>query len=249
MFYKHIRSKAIGAHRGASAVALENSMQALRKAYGHCDFVELDMQLSSDGVAVIFHDEDLLRLSNIATVYPKDQKRALSEFSFEALQKLSFGNSLGVQSSLLTLEESFAFAKERGLALNIEIKDLSKSFQDRVVVETLVEAVYKYKMQEYVLISSFYSPYLQLLKHLAAELPTALLVEKQHPQNLAIFLEELGVKGYHMEESLVEKECIDLLKKHQFFVGVYTVNDKQKAQDLFAMGVDLLFSDNLEIFI
>ncbi len=55
----------IGGHRGAAAVAPENTYAgfALAAAAG-ADYVELDVQLSADGVAVIIHDDDLDRTTD-----------------------------------------------------------------------------------------------------------------------------------------------------------------------------------------
>jgi glycerophosphoryl diester phosphodiesterase len=52
------------AHRGASAVAHENSLAALESAIaGGADLVEVDVRLSADGVPVAAHDPDLTRLA------------------------------------------------------------------------------------------------------------------------------------------------------------------------------------------
>jgi len=51
------------AHRGASATAPENTAAAVRLAVrGGADAVECDVQLSRDGVPIVFHDDDLRRL-------------------------------------------------------------------------------------------------------------------------------------------------------------------------------------------
>jgi len=52
------------AHRGAHARLVENTLPAISEAYGlGCDGVEFDVQLSADGVPVLFHDDDLRRLA------------------------------------------------------------------------------------------------------------------------------------------------------------------------------------------
>jgi glycerophosphoryl diester phosphodiesterase len=52
------------AHRGASAEERENTLPAFERAIElRADFVELDVQVSSDGVLVVFHDLDLDRLT------------------------------------------------------------------------------------------------------------------------------------------------------------------------------------------
>lgn len=52
------------AHRGRHREHLENTLEAFRAAYeAGCDMVEFDVQLSRDGVPVIFHDDDCRRLA------------------------------------------------------------------------------------------------------------------------------------------------------------------------------------------
>jgi glycerophosphoryl diester phosphodiesterase len=52
------------AHRGASADEREKRLPAFERAIEiGADFVELDVQASSDGVLVVFHDLNLGRLT------------------------------------------------------------------------------------------------------------------------------------------------------------------------------------------
>src|SRR5687767_9211054 len=55
----------IFAHRGSSKDCPENTMAAFKKAYQDgADGIELDVQLSKDGIPVIIHDEKLDRTTN-----------------------------------------------------------------------------------------------------------------------------------------------------------------------------------------
>ena len=52
------------AHRGASSVAPENTMAAIRQAISdNADFVEIDVQETVDGEVVVFHDSDFMKLA------------------------------------------------------------------------------------------------------------------------------------------------------------------------------------------
>ncbi len=52
------------AHRGWHKTHVENTLEAFRAAYGAgCHMVEFDVQLSRDGVPVVFHDDDCQRLA------------------------------------------------------------------------------------------------------------------------------------------------------------------------------------------
>lgn len=52
------------AHRGWHRFHVENTLEAFRAAYmAGCNMVEFDVQLSRDGVPVVFHDDDCSRLA------------------------------------------------------------------------------------------------------------------------------------------------------------------------------------------
>jgi glycerophosphoryl diester phosphodiesterase len=55
----------IGGHRGAAGEAPENTFAAFTLgAAADADYLELDIQLAADGVALVFHDDDLNRTTN-----------------------------------------------------------------------------------------------------------------------------------------------------------------------------------------
>ncbi len=54
------------AHRGASADAPENTLAAMRQAIDYAtDWVEIDVQETSDDQVVVFHDSDFMKLANV----------------------------------------------------------------------------------------------------------------------------------------------------------------------------------------
>jgi glycerophosphoryl diester phosphodiesterase len=87
------------AHRGDSRVAPENSLAALVAAtrLPGIDGVELDVQLSADGVPVVIHDPDLRRVQGIDAPVHELDAAALGEYGvprlaevFEALPPEAF---------------------------------------------------------------------------------------------------------------------------------------------------------------
>ncbi|HSC75671.1 MAG TPA: glycerophosphodiester phosphodiesterase family protein, partial [Pseudomonadales bacterium] len=72
------------AHRGYQRHYPENSPLAITKAI-ECgaQFIEIDVQFSADGIPLLYHDDDLKRISGI--------KGKLSEYYFNALKELTAG--------------------------------------------------------------------------------------------------------------------------------------------------------------
>ena len=78
----------IWGHRGASGHAPENTLPAFKMAADMgADGVELDIQMTSDGVIVVCHDETIDRTSSGAGW--------LKDFTFDQLRRLDFSNGNG----------------------------------------------------------------------------------------------------------------------------------------------------------
>jgi glycerophosphoryl diester phosphodiesterase len=233
----------VAAHRGARSLAPENTLKALKMSLGRCDFAEIDVQLSSDKVAVIMHDETLKRTTNVKSFeeFKKRSPYKVCNFTFEELQKLDYGEG----EPLLTLEKALAFVQENEVYINVELKDVSGSFEDELFVSLVLEQIQKFNVEAYVLLSSFRHEYLRLIKEKMPTIPTAALVENEHPKNLLEYLKELKVEVYNLNEELVDAATVQNLKSAGFFVGVYTLNTIKREQELFAMGVNAIYTDKL----
>ncbi|NLA67546.1 MAG: glycerophosphodiester phosphodiesterase [Gammaproteobacteria bacterium] len=132
------------AHRGARAFAPENTLEAFAKAgETRADAVELDVQLSADGVPVVCHDDTLLRCSDAAERFPGRAPWATSSFTLAELGQLDAGSwfeaELGLpperrQAFLQTLEEAEA-------AQWISAGDRAAFASGRVRIPTLAESL------------------------------------------------------------------------------------------------------------
>lgn len=80
------------AHRGARALAPENTIPAIRMARRTgANAVELDVQMTRDGELVVFHDDDLIRCSDAVDKYPLHTDYTLGAFTLEELLVLDVG--------------------------------------------------------------------------------------------------------------------------------------------------------------
>jgi len=143
----------ITAHRGASAVAPENSMAAFEAAMeAGATYAELDVQHTRDRVIVVVHDGDLMRMAG--------DPRKVSGLTAAEIATIDIGRKSGAQFAGQvppTLEEVIDRVRGR-MRLNIELKynvpdeDLApavvgllraKDFVDQAVITSLDYAALK----------------------------------------------------------------------------------------------------------
>ncbi len=105
------------AHRGAMAEAPENTRAAFEKALSYpVDGIELDVQLSRDGVPVIFHDASLKKINGT--------RKPVSAYTYSNLCQMDWGawfSKAYAGEPILTLEETLNQFGRRSRLL-IEIK-------------------------------------------------------------------------------------------------------------------------------
>ena len=107
----------VWAHRGASAYAPENTMEAFELAVAQkADGIELDIQLTKDGKLAVIHDETIDRTCN-GTGYVKDfTMKELKGFCCSKLHPK-------YRSSVIPeLREVLELIKPTDLTVNIELK-------------------------------------------------------------------------------------------------------------------------------
>ncbi len=107
----------VTAHRGSSRYAPENTLSAVRMAIEQgADYAEIDVQETADGVVVVLHDSDLMRMTGV----PKK----IWEIDYEELHSLDAGSWFSEEfrgERIPTLAEVIALAGD-DIKLNIELK-------------------------------------------------------------------------------------------------------------------------------
>lgn len=158
----------IWAHRGASAYAPENTLEAFQLAVKmEADGVELDVQLTKDDKLVVLHDETIDRVSN-GHGYVKD-------FTLDELKKLRF-NKLHpeyTEATIPTLREVFQLLEPTGLKINIELK--TSYFFYEGIEEKVLDLVEQYGMEDRIWYSSFNHYSVKKIKELRPKAKIGLL--------------------------------------------------------------------------
>ena len=113
------------AHRGASGYAPENTIAALEQAIAQgADFVEVDVQLTADGEAVLVHDVTVARTTDAATVFPDRAPWNVGDLTLAELRRLDAGSWFDpayAAERVPTLREALDVMRDR-IGLWLELK-------------------------------------------------------------------------------------------------------------------------------
>ena len=141
-----IRTK-VWAHRGASAYAPENSLEAFELAIKMgAHGIELDIYETADAKLVIHHDNDIKRMTN-------GVEAKIQETDFDTLRTYNFNGKWGDQYGFVkipALDEVLDLFRPTDMTINIELKEGSVNY-----LKEIHRAVKEFGMEEQIIYSSF----------------------------------------------------------------------------------------------
>ena len=220
------------AHRGASEYAPENTLLSFYLGvYMGANGIETDVQLTKDKVAVLFHDDDLKRVTN--------ENGSVSDHTLAELKNFWVYNK-EIKDKIITLEEFLIRFGVMDLTLAIELKGDNTA-------KITTELVEKYNLCDKVVLTSFKYKELLDAKKLAPHIKAGYLTEKVDDE----LLERMKKDG--IEEICPEAKAITaaLCKKWHdlgFNVrawGVYNVDYMKSAYLAGVDGMTVNFPDKL----
>lgn len=240
-------------HRGASAVAPENTLAAFAQAMADgADGIEFDVRLARDGVPVVIHDATLERTG--LTV------GRISELTSEELQRADVGSWFGrrIQSTsadfagekLPSLPQVFDFFSSTTGLLYLEMKSEGT---DRVRLATeVVRAIREHSLGERVVVESFDLSLIKEVKSIDSQIRTAALFEPKVSRPLSLIprmkLVNLA-KAYQADEialhhSLASRQVIEKAKQSALGVVVWTVDNPEWIKRARLLGIAALITNN-----
>lgn len=161
----------IWAHRGCCTLYPENTLEAFRAAaeLDGITGIKLDIQLTSDGEMVVFHDENLRRVTHI--------DRNVRGCTLAEIKNIAIPANDGKYCSIPTLEEVLVMMKpyceSRGILINIELKTSVIRYDG--IESKAYEIVRKYGMEQYIVWSSFLAESVDIIKKIDRDAKTAVL--------------------------------------------------------------------------
>lgn len=238
-------------HRGASAVAPENTLVAFSRALQDgADGVEFDVRLSRDRVPVVIHDASLKRtgLTN----------RLVADLTAAELQQCdvcSWFNPPQTETrhearTVPTLAQVFDLFTQTNALLYLEMKSDSGEAAD--LAETVVSEIHRAQIMDRVVVSSFDLSAITLVKKIDPAIPTAALFEPRlwHPLSTIRRLKMVDVAVEHganemaLHHTLVWPRVIEKANRSGLPVVVWTVDDVKWIRRARRLGIKALITNN-----
>jgi glycerophosphoryl diester phosphodiesterase len=229
--------KIIG-HRGACGYAPENTLESIKTAAElGIKWVELDVKLTKDDVAIIFHDDELDRTTNGSGL--------VMNTTYEDIKQLEAGSWFADSFAgikIPTLEETLELLIDLDMSLNLEIKPCAG--REVQTAEAALDILSRYWDEtDKLLISSFSHVSLETAMEMAPEWHRGLLLDDEWPENWGELAEYLEVASININGNKVEREQIEAIIDLGKPILAYTINDPQRFRTLQSWGVDGVFTD------
>jgi glycerophosphoryl diester phosphodiesterase len=224
------RTVEITGHRGSKVRAPENTLSALRQAISEgADFAEIDVQTTSDGTVVLFHDSDLMRVASV--------NRRLRDINYKEVRDIDVGSWFSPEFSserIPTLQEAIDVARGR-IKLNIELKF---TWPDPALTEKVGNIIRQNGFSSDCVVSSLNFKALTEIKQSFPELTTGFIVFQ-----VAGKLSRMEVDFVSINAARATPRLVRQLHRHERAVHVWTVNDFNNVISMVEMGVDNIITD------
>ncbi|MBR0536604.1 MAG: glycerophosphodiester phosphodiesterase [Clostridia bacterium] len=225
------------AHRGYSAVAPENTLPAYRAA-GESDFwgAECDIQLTSDGVWVLMHDDTVDRTTN--------GTGNVSDLTYAEIAALTVDGGNGLEqypgTKVPTLTEYLDVCKEYRLHPVIEIKPSA----DPASLDGLAAILSAREEKNMFVIISFGGEICARMKELMPETPVYYLFSGSVSEQAIAFAAENGLDGLDVYCGMPD-DAVQAIKAAGLDTIVWTVDDLETAERFYKLGVTAVTTNAL----
>ena len=227
-------------HRGASAVAPENTMAAFREAIAvGADGIEFDVRLARDGVPVVIHDSSLRRTGGL--------NKRVADLSSQEIIKVDVGSWFAprfTNESVPSLSELFTLFQSNNASLYLEMKCDSPA-EYKPLAEACCQMIEEYSFKERVVVECFQLAALQILKEIDSEIKTAALFDRVFTdQSVITRATQIGAMAVALHHRLARRELVEKSKQVGLHVAVWTVDDPAWVQIARDIGIDALITND-----
>ena len=252
----HSNEPLILGHRGASAVAPENTLAAFSRAIQDgADGIEFDVRLSSDGVAVVIHDDTLNRTGLISDAVSSLTAAQLQQIDVGSWFSKRTGNQTRANETIPTLSTVFDLFASYNAVLYVELKCTEP--QGPALAEAVVRQIDEHQMRKRVVVESFALPAITEVKRIDSRVRTAALFEPRLSKPLSTLRTQtiLKLARQHfadeiaLHHTLARARVVQAAEDDGFEVVVWTVDDVTWIEKARANGIKALISNNPRVMV
>ena len=230
--YLNYDGLAVMAHRGGSLEAPENTIESFKYALEiGSDIIETDIQLSSDGIPYIFHDDDLKRIPGI--------EKNFNELLASEIDELNIFDDY----KRPTLEETLKQFPNTKFQID---------FKTDEVVDPAIEIINKLPhIKKNLCVASFSSQRLQKIKSKLSDVTYSMgphEVLKLLLKSFGIYRGEISgdclqIPIYRYGIKIVTQRFVDFCKRENIKISVWTINSIEEMDYLIGLDVDGIITD------
>jgi glycerophosphoryl diester phosphodiesterase len=269
----NLKYKPIAHRANGDGKSPENSLAAVRAAHAlGIEWVECDVLLTKDKFLIVLHDEELKRTT---TAQGKDAIKSISELMYAEIIRFDLTNESSEPfegEKIPTLAQFLQLIKELNMGLLLEIKAV-KGFE-RLTAQKTVEVLEQCGFDNYpkLIAQSFLVECLHEVKLRNSKIPRVILLEEWEgltrvPTGNVLRYPALQIYACQtpIEEIISDLECIGLAMYHANLdeqrilyikqqlalplLLTWTVNNPERALELYRLGVDSVISDNCTLIL
>lgn len=211
-------------HRG-SRYGVENTYGAIIGAQNnHCDYAEIDIQLSKDGIPVVIHDSNLSRLASI--------DKEVNEMTAKELEKIVVYEG-EYHDNILTLDHLLKKLEKEKIKLLIELKPNHNQIE---LSKKVIEVVEKNNFEKRAI---FMSIDYNVVEYLQEKRPKWWIGYCVYGSAgvLDVSIWNLKIDFLAVEENKITVSFVDKANAYWIPVYVWSVDDRDKMKQYLDMGV------------
>lgn len=228
-----LRQVAVAAHRGGAKEAPENTMEAFYHAVeAGCEWIELDVQQSKDGVLMVYHDDSMQRLTGA----PGN----IWDYTCAQLQQMKLQASFPSDTGIPTFEQVLQFCRGK-IKLNVELKE-NEYNRKHPIIKQAVALLQQYGFVENCCITAYSLAVLEGVKREDPRLQTACLYDVKRD----LPLDSPAFDWVSMAVALAEKETVSGIWKAGKQVQVWVVNREEELDRMLELGIGWILTDRPE---
>ena len=245
-------------HRGASALAPENTLAAFKRALEDgAAGVELDIRLASDGVPVVIHDANLRRTGLREGVVAKMTSSELGQTDVGSWFNSKYPHLARAEYSrqvVPTLDQVFDLFKTRSMRsalIYVEMKTDRAETDPVELAAGVVQLVTDRDLHSRVVVVSFNLKALAQIKKIDSAIATGALFEpgrnpvktfRKHPMISAAL--ECGADQILLHRLIARRRLVDFATRNNLLPIVWTVDDLKWNRRATSLGIHALITNH-----